>query len=214
MADFNDLMKVFGISSIGGGAGGLLASLFSGDPSAPYKAGMDKMKEYTGQAASFQNPFYSAGTAAIPEYQDWLKGMSDPTKFINDIMGQYTESPYSKYEQDQAMRAAKNMGSASGLTGSTPLQLQAQENASNIANKDMERWLQDVLGINTQYGSGLQREIGSGQESANQLTRLFSELARQLSAGAFGSKMADMKNTGGMFGDLASIGTGIGSLFF
>jgi len=52
------------------------------------------------------------------------------------------------------MRAANNIGSATGMTGSTPMMQQAQQNAQNISSGDMQNWLSQVLGINNQYGQG------------------------------------------------------------
>lgn len=185
--------------SLGGIAGGLF-----GLGNDPYKDAMKKMKRYTDQAAGYQNPFYNEGKNAIPQYQDWLSGMKDPSAFINDLMGGYQESPWSNYLQDQSMRAAKNMGSASGLTGSTPLMLQAQENSQNLASQDMEKWLSNVLGINTQYGSGLNNEINRGQQSANMLSNLYSGLGGDMAGASYGSNMNTNRNMSsilaGLFG--------------
>lgn len=200
--------KAFGTAMAGMGLSGLLGGLFGGDPSKPYTDASKKIEQYGNQAAGYQMPFYNMGTAAIPQYQNYLKSMSDPVKFINDITSQYSASPYSQYQQDQAMRAANNMASATGLTGSTPLMLQEQENAENISNKDMERWLQDVLGINTQYGSGLSKELGIGQESANSLTRLYEAIGNELAKAAYGGAQAKNSANSSLFGDIGSLITG------
>ena len=99
-------------------------------------------------------------------------------------MGQYQQSPWARYQQQQAMRMANNMGSATGLTGSTPLQLQAQQNAANISSQDMNNWLQNVLGINTQYGQGQQNLMAGGQGAANALTSLYGDMGERMGAGA------------------------------
>lgn len=189
-------------SSMASLAGGLFGS---GDDA--YKDMMKQASAYADKAASYQNPFYDAGTAAIPQYQDWLSGMSDPSAFINNLMGGYSASPYSQYEQEQAIRAANNMGSASGLTGSTPMQLQAQENAANIANKDMEQWLAHVLGINTQYGQGLSTEIGRGQQSANQLSNIYGSLGNLAAGGAYNADMAKQKQLSDILSGIFGIGS-------
>lgn len=168
-----------------------------GNSAAPFNAGMQEFLKYFNQAGAYQNPFLNAGQNAIPGYQNWLQSMSNPSDFINKLMGQYQASPQSQYLQQQAMRAANNMGSASGLTGSTPLQMQAQQNAANISSQDMGNWLQNVLGINNQYGAGLSGLMGMGQGSANALTNLFAQGANTMGQGAYGAeagRQADKMN--------------------
>lgn len=182
-------------SSIGSTIGGLFGG--GGDP---YKDAMKQYKMYADKAAGYQNPFYQSGVNSIPQYEDWLKGMSDPSQFINNLMGGYSESPYSQYQQQQSMRAAQNMGSANGLSGSTPMMLQAQQNAQDISSKDMDQWLQNVLGVNTQYGQGLNTNINRGQQSANQLSNIYSNLGNQMGGAKYGQGMANQSK----FSDLIS----------
>lgn len=170
-----------------GGLSGLLGGLF-GDSGSPYDAAMDQYQQWANKAQGAQNPFLQAGTGAIGNYQNWLSGMQDPSKFMNNLMGQYQESPYAKYMQQQSMRAAQNMGSASGLTGSTPLQMQAQQNASNISSQDMQNWLGNVLGINTQYGQGQNNLMGMGANSANALTNMYGQMGQQMGQAAYGQQ--------------------------
>lgn len=183
--------------------GGLVGGLFGGKD--PYKDAMKQYQQYAGQAASYQNPFYQAGTGALPQYQNYLNKMSDPSQFINNLMGGYQESPYAKYQQDQAMRAAQNMGSASGLTGSTPLTQFAQQNASDISSADMDKWLQSVLGINTQYGAGLGGLLGMGQGAANQLSNIYGGLGQDMGQASYGSSMAHNKRMSDIFGGLGNL---------
>jgi len=196
-------------SSIGDAVGGLFGM---GSSSDPFKDASKQYTKYADQAASYQNPFYQSGKRSIPQYEDWLKGMSDPSEFINNLMGGYSTSPYSQYEQDQSMRASNNAASASGLTGSTPYQLQAQENASNLANKDMEQWLSHVLGINTEYGQGLNTNINRGQQAGNQLSGIYSNLGSQMGNAAYGSSMAQQSSLANLLSGLLGIGSNIPGL--
>jgi hypothetical protein len=193
-------------SGFGSGLSQFLGGLF-GDSGAPYEDAMKQYEKYGRMTQDIQNPFLQAGYGAIPQFQEWLKGMQDPSKFINNLMGQYQESPWSKYQQQQSMRAAQNFGSATGLTGSTPLQLQAQQNAANISSQDMNQWLQNVLGINTQYGLGNQSLINTGQNSANALTNFYSQQAKNMAEAAYGKKAGEGQDFFNLIG-------GIGSLLF
>lgn len=205
--DFNKMMGV------GLGMGGL-SSLFSGlfgNSGAPYESAMEQYDKYLKQAKDVQNPFYNAGKGAIPDYQNWLKGMQNPSGFINNLMGQYQESPFAKYQQQQGLRTAQNLGSATGLTGSTPLQLQAQQNSQNISSADMQDWLGRVLGINTEYGAGQKSLVNTGQGSANALTDLLSNYGKSMGELAYGKEAGRQQDQSNIFGGLAGLA---GSLAF
>jgi hypothetical protein len=194
----------------GSGLGSIFGGLFDSDPGRGYKDAANELQKYFGQASEYQMPFYNAGKNAIPGFQEWLDNMKDPSQFINNLEGQYQESPHARYLQDQAIRAATNAGSASGLTGSTPLMKQMQENASNISSGDMNQWLSNVLGINTQYGQFLDTLMGRGQNSANQLTNLMTQLGQLIGGAKMGEANAERNRYGDIFGGLGSM---IGSFF-
>ncbi len=188
----------------GSGMGSLLGGLW-GDSNKPYDKAMEQYQRYGQMAQQQQQPYMQAGRQAIPQYQDWLQGQKDPTAFINNLMGGYQESPYANYLQQQSMRAGENFGSANGLTGSTPLMQQLQQNAHNIASQDQNQWLSNVLGINQQYGQGQQNLMSGGQGAANNLSNLYSHLGEQMANGAFGSETGRQQDRGDIFGGLGSI---------
>ncbi len=188
-----------GLSGIGEGLG------LYGDSSEPYKNAEDTLHNFYNQSKGFQNPFLNMGTSAIPQMQDWLKGMQDPSSFINNLMGKYQESPWAKFQQQQAIRSAQNMGSQSGLTGSTPLTQFAQQNAQNISSQDMNQWLQNVLGINTQYGQGLGNEISGGQNAANTLTNAATGFGEDIAGMRYNEKAAENNQRGNLWGGIFNL---------
>lgn len=185
------------------GLGSLFGGIFGGGD--PYKDAMKQYKQYANQAAGYQNPFYQAGQGTIPQYQNYLQSMSNPSQFINQLMGGYQESPHAKYLQDQSMRAGINAASASGLTGSSPMTQFMQENAANISSGDMNQWLQNVLGVNTQYGAGLGNMLGMGQGAANQLSNIYGTLGQNMGEGAYGSRQAKNQQMSDIFGGLGNL---------
>lgn len=197
----------------GADLGQFFGGLF-GNSDAPYKDAMKEYERYAGKAEGVQNPFLNFGKEGMPLFQNWLKGMQDPSKFINSLMGGYQESPFAKFQQEQGLRAAQNMGSASGLTGSTPLTQFAQQNAQNISSQDMQNWLGRVLGINTQYGQGLEHQIGTGQNAANALTGMYGDMGRQMGEAAYGREAAKNQDRSNMWGGLFNLGGDVASLFF
>lgn len=196
MSGFNP--SSLGGSNSGGGLSSFLSGLF-GNSSSPYEAAQGPYNQYMAKAANAQNPFLQAGQGAIGNYQNWLGGMQDPSKFINNLMGQYQESPWAKYEQQQGIRSGQNAASASGLSGSTPFAQQLQQNASNISSQDMNQWLQNVLGVNTQYGSGEQNLMNNGANAANNLSNIYGNQAQGLGNLAYGQQMGQNQDMSNMF---------------
>ncbi len=199
-------------SGMGGGLASLLSGLF-GNSGAPYGDAMKQFLKYYQEAKGAQNPFFNAGTGAIGPYQDWLKKMSDPSGFINNMMGQYKESPWARYLQDQSMRAGTNaasmggnaMGQGGAGIGSTPFAQQMQQNSSNIASGDMNTWLQNALGINSQYGAGEKGLMDMGQHSGDILSQLAMMMGGQMGQGAFGQKFGQDQDFWNMIGGGASM---------
>jgi hypothetical protein len=187
-----------------GSFGNIFNGLF-GDSGKPYKDAQKQIERYFPQAQQYQQPFMQAGINAIPGMQNWLQSMQNPSQFINNQMGNYQESPFAHYQQQQGMRAAQNMGSASGMTGSTPLMQFAQQNAQDISGKDMNQWLQNVLGINTQYGQGMQNIMNMGQHSADSLTQLMSDYMNAQAQMAYGKGAAQQGQQGGLFSGIAGL---------
>ena len=197
-----------GMSGLGGmgmsGLAGLLGGMF-GDSGAPYDKAMEQFQKYGNMGKDVQTPFLNAGQQGMGNFQNWLSGMQDPSGFINHLMGQYQESPFAKYQQQQGMRQLGNAGSAQGLLGSTPMQLQAQQNAQGIASGDMQNWLSRVLGVNSQYGQGQQNLMNTGQNAANSLTGLYGQLGQQMGEGAYGSQAGSNNDLSNMLGGGAQI---------
>lgn len=195
----------FGLGpSFAGGLGQLLSGLFN-DASAPYDQAMGQYQQYANQAAGFQRPYDIAGQNALGRLGDWLGSMKNPTDFVNSIMSKYQASPYSQYLQQQAQRAGTNAASASGLIGSTPFQLQSQENAANIASGDMNQWLQNVLGINTQYGQGQEYLSGLGANAANQLSKTYNQLGSNMAEAAYGKEAGKQQNSSNLISGILGL---------
>ncbi len=171
---------------------------------------MEQYQQYANQGQQTQQPFLNAGQGAIGDYQKWLQGQQNPGDYINNLMGQYQESPYAHYLQQQAQNSGQNAASASGLMGSTPFLQQSQQNAANISSQDMNQWLQNVLGINTQYGQGQQNLMTGGQGAANSLTDMYNKVGQQMGDAAYGKEAGKQNNFNNILG---GIGSTIGSFF-
>lgn len=174
--------------------------LFGADK--PYRDAQHQYNKYMNQANAAQQPYAQAGQGAIGDYQNWLQGQQDPSGFINNLMGQYQQSPYNQYLQQQSQFAGENGASASGLTGSTPFMQQQQQNAGNIAQGGMNDWLQNVLGINTQYGQGQQNLMQGGQTAANALSGLYQNQGNYNGEQAYNASRKRQQQYGDILGSL------------
>lgn len=188
----------------GGGLGSFLNGIFN-DPRKPYAEAQRAYDPWMDQASGVLNPFVQEGQKGMGKYEDWLEGMKDPSAFINKMMGGYQESPYAKYLQDYAQRAGTNAASASGLIGSTPFMQASQENAAGIASKDMQDWLKNVLGINTQYGKGWGDIMGQGFNAAQGQANIFGQRGADEAKLAYGKEAAGQSRTGNIVGGLLSM---------
>lgn len=194
----------FNPAMFAGGAGQLLGGLF-GDSGKPYDKAMNQYQDWTSKGEAAQAPYMQAGQNAIPDFQNWLKTQQDPSGFINHLMGQYQQSPYAQYLQQQSQRAGQNAASASGLMGSTPFAEQLQQNSANISSQDMQSWLKNVLGINTQYGAGQESLMKGGQGAANSLTDLYNQTGQRMGEAAYGKEAGRQNDLWNTLGGAASI---------
>ncbi len=196
------------IGNILSGGARFFGGMFN-DSGSPFRDESKVLQDYLNQGKQTQNPFYQSGVNAIPQREQWLAGMKDPSQFINNLMGKYSESPWAKFQQDQSARRFGNAGSASGLTGSTPLASFEQQNMQDISSQDQDKWLKHVLGINTEYGKGLGDEVNTGQHAADQITDLLKSMGIDIANMKGGESAAQNKDRNDMWGGLYDIGKGI-----
>lgn len=202
-------MDPFQSTGLFSGIGGLLGGLF-GNSGQPYSDAAKQYQQWANQAATTQQPFLQGGKVGLGNFQQWLSGMKNPSDFINNLMTEYHESPWAHYQQQQALRAGQNAASALGLSGSTPFAQQLQQTSTNISNQDLNQWLQNVLGINTQYGTGNQSLMNQGASSANALTNLYNMMGQNLGELAYGQRAGQNQDFWNMLGG----GLNLGRFFF
>jgi hypothetical protein len=174
-----------------------LTGLF-GNSGNPYQKATETYQPFVNKSEGALNPFYNSGTGAIPQYQGWLNSMKDPAAFINNLMSQYQQSPWAKFQTKQGLSGINNQASAEGLSGSTPLSQFQEQYAHDISSQDMQQWLQNVLGINTNYGAGLTDMYHTGAGSASELSNLYNRSGEYLGDAAYGKeygRQQDRANT-------------------
>lgn len=188
---------------------GFLSGLF-GHSGSPYEKAMDEYRDWNDKAVGEQNPWRDNGLESMNRYKGWLQGMSDPSGFMSKLISQYKTSPQTDFLQRQAQNAGINAGSATGMSGSSPMIQQMQQNAGDIAQQGLSSWLQGVLGLNTQYGGGLDNLMGRGQNASNVLSNLYSQMRNLMGEGAYGRQAGRNQDISNMIGGGLNFLTGFG----
>lgn len=166
----------------------------------PYQKAMDEYRNWNNRAIGEQNPWRDNGIDAMNRYKSWMDNMKDPTEFMNKLISQYRSSPETDFLQRQAQNAGINSGSASGLSGSSPLMQQMQENAGNIANQGLNSWLQNIFSVNNQYGSGLDNLMNRGQHASDMSSNLYDQMGQRMGEGAYGKQAGRNQDISNMIG--------------
>jgi hypothetical protein len=201
-----------------GGAQGIGSALnyFMSDPSKPYQDASAQLDKYYGQAQDALSPYMNAGQNALGNYQNALSPMSNSPQFINNILNQYQESPWAKFQQQYGMKAMQNAASAGGMQGSGAQWKAAADYSQGISSRDMQQWLQNNLGVNDRYLSGQQDISHMGFGGAQSLAQLLGQLGQAQAGMAYGAGQAQNQGTtdmlGGVIGGGLDIAKGLGWL--
>lgn len=140
-----------------------LGSLFGGDGMKYLDQAMDIEKEYL-------NPFIDRGNRAGDIIEDeYGRMVSDPSAMIDHFMEGYQPSKYYQLLQDRMGQAAANTAAAGGMRGSPREQLQQQELTQALLGKDMQQYLNNVMGLHGQGLAGEQGLYGIGFQGATNL---------------------------------------------
>jgi len=207
----------FNFSAAIPGIGGLLQG-FMGDSGAPYQAAGDAYQQiidkYLPGIQQNLNPFITAGQNALPQWQNALNRMQNPTDFMKEIFGTYQESPAAAFERKYGQEGITNAASASGMLGSGALMKSAADYNQALTSRDMQQFLQNALGINQQYMGGLQGLSGMGLQGATSYGDILSHIipgyASAMGGAAYG------QNAGGQMdlGSMLSGGLSLAGMFF
>lgn len=155
------------------------SKLFGGykDPS---KAAMPYYSQIPGQTAQYQQPYFNAGTQALPQLQNQYQGALDnPGGKVNEIGQNYQQSPGFQFALQQALGAGDHAAAAGGMAGSPEHQQRSMQMATDIGNQDYNNWMNHALGMYGQGLSGEQNLAGMGQSSGNNMADMISNSLSQ-----------------------------------
>lgn len=201
-----------------GGIGGLIGGMMSGN-------GYDQMGNYIGQGRDaiqknfdqglgYLDPYNQAGMAAMGQYGQALGRMGNSTGFLNNIMNQYQTSPQAAYQSREMQRASNNAAAAGGQLGSPAEQMAMSRYQQGITSNDQQNWINNNLGINNQYLSGLQGLTGMGFNAAGQMNQNRMGLGENINNSYMNQGLAGMNGAAARGSGIGDLVGGIAGMFF
>ena len=147
-----------------------LSDFFSGGKN-PADAAMPYLNQIPGMAKGYYEPYINKGNEAYNIFNPELNQMtSDPAAFLEKLMKGYEPSRGYQLQRDEALKAAGNSAAAGGMRGSSNDISNEARIADTLQGEDMQKWLQNVLGIQTRGQEGEQSLYNQGYNASNALS--------------------------------------------
>lgn len=170
----------------------------------PADSAMPYLNQIPGIGQQYYDPFVqsgrTAGTRLEGEYDQLL---SDPNAFIDKIMSGYEPSKGFQFQKDLLSKALGSTAAAGGYRGTDFDQLQQGEAIQGLLSKDMQQYLQNVLGA---YKTGLEGEqdiYDKGFQASGSLADYLGSALGQQGQVAFQGQAQKNANKAGLFKLLA-----------
>lgn len=197
---------MFGIGEglgIGGLATGLYGLFHKGRN--PADAANKYLNQIPGVANQAYNPYMQAGQNMMGQQNGiYSQMMSNPSEYFNQLASGYKESPGYQSQLKAALGAGTNASAAGGMAGSLQHQDQAMGTASDMANKDFQQYMQNIMGLQQtglQGGENTQnRGFNATQDWANMQGSNLAQQGGLAAKGADWQNQQNQQNWGNIFG--------------
>jgi hypothetical protein len=168
----------------------------------PADAAMPYLNQIPGQTQKFEQPFFEAGTNALPGLQEQYSSLlNNPGQRLNEIGQDFHESPGFQFALQQALQAGNQSAAAGGMAGS-PQHVQNNIGlATNLGNQEYNNWIQNALGL---YKGGLAGEQGlanQGQQAGQHISDTLAQTLAQQGNLAFQGQAQKNANQNALFGN-------------
>lgn len=166
------------------------------------RQGLSQLQNYGQQGAGYLSPFRDAGLGQLGNLQKAIGGMMNPTQYYGDIMSHYQQSPAAQRQHEMGLNDAMSAASASGMTGSSDLLRQVNEQSQNITNQDMQKYFGNIMGINNEELGLSQGLYNTGFGASGSMAELMGNLGKAIAQmyGNIGKarQAGDEASTGGL----------------
>jgi hypothetical protein len=173
----------------------------------PADAAMPFLNQIPGQTNQFYQPYFNAGTSALPGLQEQYGGLlNDPGAMMNKFGESYQSSPGLQFQIQQALGGAGNAAAAGGMAGSPQHEQQNMQLANNIASQDYNNWMKNAIGL---YGQGLTGQQGlanMGQQAGQSNADMLAQTLAQQGNLAFNGAQQQNQNKSDMWNNVFKLG--------
>jgi hypothetical protein len=147
-----------------------LSDFFSGGKN-PADAAMPYLNQIPGMAKGYYEPYINKGNEAYNTFNPEINQMtSDPAAFLEKIMKGYEPSRGYQLQRDEALKAAGNSAAAGGMRGSSNDISNEARISDALQGEDMQKWIQNVLGIQKQGQTSEENLYNTGYNASNALS--------------------------------------------
>lgn len=176
----------------------------------PAKSARPYLEPIEGYGKTAYNPYIAQGQQVDSRLQSQYENMAfNPTELINAIMSQYQQSPGAKYQSEQLNRVAGNAAAAGGYAGTMGDQRQRAELIQALTSQDMQKWLENALGVQGAGLTGLQGVSNRGYDASGNLADYLGSAATQRAGLEFGGQQAQNANITNLISSLIGGGAAI-----
>ena len=146
-----------------------LSDFFKGGKN-PADAAMPYLNQIPGMEKGYYDPYIQRGNEAYNAANPQFSAMgTDPAAFLEKLMGKYEPSRGYQLQRDEALKAAGNTAAAGGMRGSLNDISNEARITDTLMGNDMQQWLKNVLGIQTEGLGGLQHTADQGYNASTGL---------------------------------------------
>lgn len=146
-----------------------LSDLFSGGKN-PADAAMPYLNQIPGVEKQYYEPYIGYGKEAYNTFSPQLKEeATHPVDVLEGLLKRYEPSKAYQLARDEALRAAGNTAAAGGIRGSLSDIKNEARLSDALLGEDMQRWLQNVRGIQSEGLGGLQLPFETGFKASSGL---------------------------------------------
>lgn len=158
---------------IGGAIGGTLGGAIGGKPKAgpnPANSAMPYLNQIPGVGREGYQPYVDQGQRQGNMLEGQFGRMSqDPTAFLNALIQGYKPSEEYGFKSNLLSKDLSNTAASGGYLGGQNHQMQQAELINGLLSGDMQKFLENVLGIQNSGQQGAQHQADQGFQASTGL---------------------------------------------
>lgn len=136
----------------------------------PYKEAQKSLSKVEPMLHQYYDPYVEYGQRAMPTLeQQYAALLGDPGALYAQLGAGYQQSPGYQFAMDEAMRGASTAAGAGGMLGTPSHQYQSADLAQQLANRDYQNYMANMLDLYGRGLSGTEGQLQTGYGATGQL---------------------------------------------